>query len=910
MKLDRKKYTVIAVLLVGILLLLAGTAAAQPVITSFSPEPMTAEVGDQVTWTANSPTGVSYAFYIFKRGPEGAADERVHMQWYTSSNSVTYRIRDKGTYYARVFVKDSAGNLTWTDTLGHWDIVVTEGDSLDLSDVNFVTFPDPDEEHKVGDSLNYEVAPVGGEGPFEYAFYVFKDGTRVDLRWYTGDATFSYAPTEPSGGGESDGYQVQAFIKDATGKIVLKKSNLVKVTGTSTELRIDSLQGVETGGVITWTVTAAGGTGPYQYAFYVFKDSTRVDMQWYGAASTFTYKPKDAGLYKAQAFVKDGTGKIVNYTQEDTINIDEGSAALGASVANPDPLGEVGFEKTWTATASGGEAPYEYAFYVYEGGIRVHTQWYSSKASIDYTPTKPDPVEYQVRVFVKDKTGAIVLADSVAVKFTGDTVDPFGITAVTLTSHSLVDFTAPWVWEVAIPDKHDGQGPISYCYYVYKDGTRIAMEWYKEGAKTFSYTPNEVGSYHVKAFAMDKKSKIVQKESKAQETKLYHYYFTFSSEGNDNFNDHGYVMASGFPVLKYGNLQDNLAHRGYSNHTSRSTVQVTLGADTTVSLNDPTAHQLKWIKENARIQYNSDTKKVGTKTELAKDKYYKVVDFKNSEGVCSFKLLEDDGVTPVVFTADDTKTYEFRYVSNNQDRVSYNAQNGVLTLGTMTVGAVGSGPYTWTCATGKEIRFAGLRPSIPDDPPGYAKNTGKARVEFWQYMIAPNLPYAEVKFRNIQSSEAGQEARFNFDWLINKPTAADATGYDPYEQRIGLGVSAAGKLYVMDSKGGKYTADDAHYFDWYELEQSAVLNPEWNTARLQVLADGSVQMILNGSVVYTSAPGYYNVADARRGAITLEVLQVAPAGTESEDVGNASVELKDYSFGITRLVETGPSYKK
>jgi hypothetical protein len=72
------------------------------------------------------------------------------------------------------------------------------------------------------------------------------------------------------------------------------------------------------------------------------------------------------------------------------IPIEEGSAALGASVANPDPLGDVGSKKTWTATAVGGEAPYEYAFYVYEGGIRVHTQWYSSKASIDYTPTKPD----------------------------------------------------------------------------------------------------------------------------------------------------------------------------------------------------------------------------------------------------------------------------------------------------------------------------------------------------------------------------------------------------------------------------------------------------------------------------------------------------------------------------------------
>jgi hypothetical protein len=133
------------------------------------------------------------------------------------------------------------------------------------------------------------------------------------------------------------------------------------------------------------------------------------------------------------------------------------------------------------------------------------------------------------------------------------------------------------------------------------------MEWYKEGADTFSYTPKEVGNYSVRAFAKDTTSKIVYKDSEAQETRLYHYYFTFSSEGNDKSNEHGYVMASGFTVLKYNNYADSLAHRGYSNHTSRSTVQVTLG-ENTVYLSDPTEHQLKWIKNDARIQYTSGNK--------------------------------------------------------------------------------------------------------------------------------------------------------------------------------------------------------------------------------------------------------------------------------------------------------------
>jgi hypothetical protein len=905
-RLDRKKYTVSAVLIALVLLLFAGTVMAQPVIATFQPDKKVAAAGDTVTWTATSPTGVSYAFYIMKKGTGGAADQRVHMQWYGPSNTVSYKFLEEGTYYARVFVKDAQDKLTWQNTLSHWDVAVSGGTAV-LSGVSFISFAPG--EVDINNDLIYEVEPVGGEAPFGYAFYVFRDGSRVATEWYkpcnleVGEGyKFKYLAKEPGQ------YQVQAFIKDATGKIVSKPSDETKVSGVSTELKITDISGSPDNGTITWNVTAAGGEAPYQYAFYVYKGEARVHTQWYGASAEFVYAPAEHGSYSVEAFVKDKTGKIV-HDRGDAVTF-EGTVpeVLSVEITGDPPGGDCGEEKTWTAAGSGGKTPYEYAFYVYEAGSRVHTQWYSASDSIIYTPTKPDPVEYYVRAFVKDADGAIAIADSAKVKFGGTTVEPFGISAVTLDSYSLTDFEEYWRWKVELPVKHDGADPISYCYYIYKGDTRVKTEWYG-ASNTVSYLPKEVGEYSVRAFAKDAKGKIVYADSEVQETRLYHYYFTFSSEGNDNSNEHGYVMASGFTVLKYGNLLDNIAHRGYSNHTSRSTVQVTLGENNTVYLSEPTEHQLKWIKNDARIQYNSAHKKVDTITELTKERYYKVVDFNNSEGVCSFKLLEDDGVTAVVFTADDTKTYEFRYVSNNQDRVYYNAENGVLTLSTVTEDATGTGPYTWTCATGKEIRFAGLRPNIPDDPPGYAKNTGKARVEFWQYMIAPNLPYAEVKFRDIAGDVEGQEARFNLDWLINKPASPVASGYDPYEQRIGLGISDAGKLYVMDSKGGKYTADDANYFNWYDIQQTAELNTDWNTARLQVLANGSVQMILNGSVVYTSAPGYYNVADARRGAITLEVLQVAPADTESEDVGNASVELKDYSFGITRLVETGPSYE-
>ena len=948
MKLDHRKYTVIAVLAALILLLMAGSVMAQPVITTFQPDKTDAEAGETVTWTAHSPTGESYCFYIMKKGD--GADQRVHLQWYSAENSVSYTFPDAGTYYARVFVLDAAEKLTLQDTLEHWDVVV-EGGTAVLSGLNFVTEPgleDPPIVYSVPYNLTYKVEPIGGQADFEYAFYVYRAAAeegvygRVHMEWYSSSDTLTYTATEPGF------YQVQAFVRDATGKTVVDKSGVVEVKGTSTVLKIKEFEGTEDNGIITWNVEAEGGEGPYQFAFYVYKGENRVHMQWYGEPqealqASLTYAPTEEGTYELQAFVRDKTGKTVlrrggpvEFKGDVLAALELLEVKLQEKLDNDgNPIiPVVGDQQTWKALAEGGEKPYQYAFYVYEAGVRVHVQWYGAADSVDFTPTKGEETQYYVQAFVRDEAETTKIKLSETVIFSGDTIEPFGINAVTLTTCDLGDLDGEWTWTVNLPENHDGGDTISYCYYIYKGETRVEIKWYEENQDTCSYLPKEIGSYSVQAFARDENLKTVYKKSDPQETKLYHYYYLFQAGTEDDQSGepkegHGFVMASGYPVLKYGNHGDNITNRGYSNHTSslRSAGNLTTvengESPYTLQIETSDPHSLKWLADGMTVKIYNASPLTLTDAE-----------FKNITGfatgtVCVAEFVEE--ASPLTFTLqgksvihpiENAIAVEFTYLTGNADRTTYNAQGGTLTLSTLShkveEEATTYVGYTWTNAKGEggeggeEIRFAGLRPNVPDKPRTGIVEDPLPRVEFWQYMIAPNLPYAEIEFKDITSivdeGQEGQEARFNFDWLINKPSGPTATGYDPYEQRIGLGVSAGGKLYVMDSKGGKYTADDAHYFDWFDLGQTAVLNEEWNTVRLQVLANGSVQMILNGSVVHTSAPGYYNVADARRGAITLEVLQVAPAETPTEDVGNASVKLQNYSFGITRLLETGPSY--
>lgn len=941
MKLDHKKYTVVAVLAALILLLMAGSVMAQPVITTFKPDTETAVVGQDATWTVTSPNAVSYAFYVFKRADGEAPEKRVHTQWYSANNSVTYRFLEQGDYYARVFAEDAGGKLTIVDSPEALDVAVT-GDSYILTGLEFEPKQLPDV--NAGEGMSCTVKPVGGEGPFQYAFYVFfleeKEGAewkRVHLQWYTaGPSTgyeFKYTPEEPGK------YKVQAFIQDVSTKIVNDFSNEVTVSGTSQGLGIDSIEASEPSeGKITWTVTATG-QGTLEYAFYVLKeeeggDLKRVDLQWYSSNNTCTYRPLESGTYQVRVFVLEvDTGKTVNgYSGEVVFEDGEALAvqvglwdSVEGKYIEEEPFGDVGEVKTWKATVSGGQEPCEYAFYVYEreDGVdkRVHMQWYSEIDEVTYMPKDADAL-YWVRVFVIDVAGILLVADSGHVQFSGTTVAPFGIEkvqfkkqetaevmrhfdgvmeSVTYDGYSLSDFRLPWVWEVVLPDNYEGMGDgkISYCYYLYKDDNRIATQWYEEGAGTFSYVPKEAGVYQVRAFAMDEHGHIANAYSDPQETKLYHFNYIFDQfEGLSE---------------EYGEYTDELGNKNHG-----------------------------WIWDKGYFFEKHHAVQEDTRLlAYAKDVTGKTHDIGRFP---AHDLLSPRGYGNQTSTRSDDRPFALN-VGGNAARTYYRGEGGTLYFGTMKPG--GHGPTgagdviepsnglgcVWEGETLEEggfslYRFAGLRPQVASGRNYYPKQ------EFWTYMIAPNQPYGEIKFKNIHSTDCEdddtQEARFNFEFMHHSTGyGSSVVGGDPYDQRIGISISENGTVRVLDSKAGLGKFNDARDNFYMPVLKDGAGNPinatnqlyggfdngEWNTLRIQCLVNGKVQFLLNDKLVYETPLGYYHVTNAERGTITLEVVQAAKTCHErdvfkdedeeqpidSSTVGNAWVELKDYSFGIMRI---------
>ena len=348
----------------------------------------------------------------------------------------------------------------------------------------------------VGDSITWTVSAAGGDGSYKYCFYVYKDDAIEKKGSYTAANTFTFTPTD------AGSWSVTAFVKDGTGKSVSLKGGMVTVVSADV-LRVSSVKADKSsatlGDTVTWTATAAGGSGTLRYCFYVYKDGKTVFKGTYKASSVFNYTPEESGIYSVKAFVKDGTGTVATLVSD---KLTVGAAALLqiSSVKADKTSAAVGDTVTWTATAAGGSGTLRYCFYVYKDGKTVLKSGYKASSVFSYTPEESGV--YSVKAFVKDGTGTVVTLVSDTLSVGAET--PLAISSVKPNkTGAAVGGSVTWTTTAA-----GGTGTLRYCFYVYKDGKVIFKSGYQM-SKTYSYTFTESGSYTVKGFVKDSAGKVV-----------------------------------------------------------------------------------------------------------------------------------------------------------------------------------------------------------------------------------------------------------------------------------------------------------------------------------------------------------------------------------------------------------------
>jgi subtilisin family serine protease len=342
--------------------------------------------------------------------------------------------------------------------------------------------PDVAAPRALGTTVTWTALAAGGQGPYEYRFYVW-DGTvwslaqdwspANSLAWTPSVANLSYRVTvHVRSAWMTQGYDLSVAEPFAIG-----------VPVSSVTLTPNLVAPQSPGIPVTWTASAAGGQAPYTYRFIVWDGVAWTDARAWSASNVFTWTPPVANAdYKVAVLVRSAwnTGpNEMSVTKPFAIPPFVTSVGLSSSVASPQA---VGTPVDFTATASGGQAPYEYLFAVYDGVAWTIKQGWSPAAAFRWIPSVAN-ANYRVVAKARSAWNKGAAERETVVDYA---IKP-SVSAATLTSN----LSSPRPDGTSIrwqASASGGQGPYQYQWAVFDgDAWTTLTGW--TTSSTFDWTP-------------------------------------------------------------------------------------------------------------------------------------------------------------------------------------------------------------------------------------------------------------------------------------------------------------------------------------------------------------------------------------------------------------------------------------
>ena len=361
------------------------TAPAAALANTSSVAANSVKVGENIVMLGNSTGGTGSVTYKYEQKLSTASTWTV-VKNYSSSGAALYAPSAAGTYNIRITAKDGAGK-TAAKTFN----VTAFADLANTSSVSAPTL-------KTGDTLTIKGSATGGTGSYQYAYY-YREFTQSAWKKI---ADYSTATSKTLTLDTNGYYQVCVKVKDGNGTVAKEYYNvLVKDTDLVNESTL-SAEKVVLGNTVKVTAKASGGAGGYTYEILYKKttDSKWVKQQSYNTNTTVNIKPARVAEYQVCVKVKDSKGTVEKkyMTFKTTSGVKNTSTVNAATV-------EFGGTITINGSATGGTAPYQYAF-LYKKA--TETKWseiqaYAENATVSVTPKKA--VDYDICVKVKDANG-------------------------------------------------------------------------------------------------------------------------------------------------------------------------------------------------------------------------------------------------------------------------------------------------------------------------------------------------------------------------------------------------------------------------------------------------------------------------------------------------------------------------
>jgi hypothetical protein len=364
------------------------------------------------------------------------------------------------------------------------------------------TFPVP-----ANQPITWRAFAIGGNGPFEYQFWVY-DGVNWTLgQGYCPSNTFTWTP--PGAGT----YLLQVWARHIGSSEPFedwKSSGFFSVTGQPavavTSLTSNGAFPVSFGTPITWTATATGGSAPLQYQFWRLRQGVGWTMvQDYSPNNTFMWTPSvtEGGTYSLQVWVRSaGSSQVFDaWRGTDNFVINGPPAVTVTSFTSNVSFPAPAFSPIqWTATATGGVGPLLYQFWRLRQGVGwTMVQDYSALNTFSWTPVEAEAGSYVLQVWVKSSLSSALLD---AWSSTGNfEISPAGAVQITSLASSVMLPTTVGTPITLSATATGGSPPVQFKFWL-RDGSGawVVLKDYSPVANV-SWTPTQSGNYVVQVWA-------------------------------------------------------------------------------------------------------------------------------------------------------------------------------------------------------------------------------------------------------------------------------------------------------------------------------------------------------------------------------------------------------------------------
>ena len=263
-------------------------------------------------------------------------------------------------------------------------------------------------------------------------------------------------------------------------------------TGVTVRANVSSPQVV--GSTVTFTATAMGGSGSYEYRFYESNSST--NGQWL-MVRDYSSNPS----YSWNSTGKEGTGHIGVWARNQggqsyvygyaDFTIQEAAKLTGVTLQADSPSPQiVGQAITFTALPKGGTGSTEYRFYEY--GPHTDNQWvmvrdYSTNASFTWN-SAGKVGKSKIGVWARNVGSSKPMYGSISYRI-NDLPKPTSVTVKSGSSYSnwsgaTVNFTA---------NAQGGTGTYEYCFWEYNASTGYKWEMVRDFSSSNSYSWSSTG---------------------------------------------------------------------------------------------------------------------------------------------------------------------------------------------------------------------------------------------------------------------------------------------------------------------------------------------------------------------------------------------------------------------------------